>query len=580
MRIGFGDEPRFDGKATLGTLSATQTAALQALLPNVADTSFGHSFPHGSVSLVADSVDVLGLPAVDLVADAQWSPETFSFSQLNVAGWGGLSVDGKASIAGALNAPRITGSGDIDVLEADSPALELIYEAAGLPFEWQQGLAGAWPAALQFVLSDGDTGAAQVLTLSGTLGEGDFDLRAEMADGLPALTTGDLRLVASLEGQADAVQSQFGFADRVLFDGPEPLVASLFVDGSATEGFEGRVALSQGGQSLSYFGDLAVAADGQISGAGTLEAQLDAGNGLAALAGAAGASLGAVDASAALRFDGTTSVVLDNISAVVGNEGVRGTLTLGRTGEMPSWSGSLETDALDAGGLAAAFFGTEALLGVAPETGPWPEGPLAADTEQRSSRGDVSINAGKVTANGVDVFGPTEFSYGWDADAINLRNLQADIGAGTLAMNVTLCCSGPLTDRTLSGRVTLAGVDLDALTPGPLASGLAGLVDGGLQFEGTGASLADVMRAMTGEGNFSVADFAATGLSPSVFPTVAAIDDPLNTDADTLETLTGLGLSQGDFTADLAQGAFTIAGGTARLANLIIEGQGGALRAA
>src|SRR5690606_41800819 len=46
-----------------------------------------------------------------------------------------------------------------------------------------------------------------------------------------------------------------------------------------------------------------------------------------------------------------------------------------------------------------------------------------------------------------------------------------------------------------------------------------------LQFEGTGESLADVMRALTGEGNFAVADFAISGLSPAAFPSIAGIDD-------------------------------------------------------
>src|SRR5690606_40410860 len=57
----------------------------------------------------------------------------------------------------------------------------------------------------------------------------------------------------------------------------------------------------------------------------------------------------------------------------------------------------------------------------------------------------------------------------------------------------------------------------------------------------------------------------------------AGIEDPLNIDADALETLMGLALSQGAFAADEARGAFTIAGGAARIANLIIEGGGGRL---
>jgi hypothetical protein len=302
---------------------------------------------------------------------------------------------------------------------------------------------------------------------------------------------------------------------------------------------------------------------------------LAAGNGLPALAGATGASIGAVDATAAIRFDGTRAMTLSGISAAIGDAGVQGSLEMARSGSMPSFSGSLQTDALDAGGLASALFGLEALLGVA--DGPWPEGPLATADVSRRTRGDLDIAAGRMTANGRDILGRTQLSYFWDQESIGLRDLVAQVGGGTLQLDLSQCCAGALSDRTVNGRVSVSGVNIDALVPPSIASGLSGIVQAGLQFEGTGQSLADVMRTMTGEGNFSIADFVATGLSPAVFPAIAAIEDPLNTEAEALEVLVGLGLAQSDFAAEVAQGAFSIAGGTARLANLIVEGNGGQL---
>src|SRR5690606_15041333 len=102
------------------------------------------------------------------------------------------------------------------------------------------------------------------------------------------------------------------------------------------------------------------------------------------------------------------------------------------------------------------------------------------------------------------------------------------------------CCAGPLPERTIAGQITLAGVDLSAIAPVPVSAGLAGTLDAGVQFEGTGASLADVVRAMTGEGNFSLAGVTASGLSPEVFPAVAGFGDVLNMDTATLETLLSL----------------------------------------
>lgn len=576
MRLGFGEEPRLDGVVKLGSLSSANTAALLALLPDTSNSSFGISFPDGSLSFAADQVDVLGVAAADVIAEATWSPQNLQFTSLSASDWGGANLSLTARLAGSLAEPRITGSGQIGISTADAPALELVYELAGVPFGWQQGLANVWPAQGQFILTDADAGAGQILTFGGTIAAGAFDLRAEMAEGLAGLSSGDLRLIASLEAaDAGVAQEQLGLGSTALFDGADPLIASLFAEGSGPDGFEGRASVSQGSQTLSYFGGITFAESGVVNGDGTLELVLDPGEGLAALAGASGASLGAIDATASLRFAGTDTLSLSGISAVVGDSGVQGEIAMRRSGDLPAYSGRIETDTLDAGGLAAALFGTTALLGVGDD--PWPEGALASSSTPRQSRGDIEVSANSIIANGVDIFDRTDFTYSWDATTVALKNLEAAIGEGQLSLNLSQCCAGPLSDRTVSGRISLAGVDIDALAPGRVTAGLAGIAEGGVQFEGTGASLADVMRTMTGEGNFTITDFEAVGLSPEVFPATAAVEDPLNTAAEDIELLIGLGLSQGDFAADLAQGAFTIAGGTARLANLIIEGQGGRL---
>jgi hypothetical protein len=62
-----------------------------------------------------------------------------------------------------------------------------------------------------------------------------------------------------------------------------------------------------------------------------------------------------------------------------------------------------------------------------------------------------------------------------------------------------------------------------------------------------------------------------------VFRAVSGLNDALNMDPDALASVIGVALRQGAFTADQATGAFTMAGGVARLANFIVEGQGGRL---
>ena len=574
IRLGFGEEKRLDSVVQLGRLDSTQTEALRALLPDAGnDPSFAVSFPEGSFSLSAQGLDVLGLAANDLVLEGQWAPSDLRLSKLVTSDWGGVSLNAGLRFAGALAAPVVTGSGQVGVRAGDADGLGVIYELAGVPYGWQEGLAHAWPADLHFILSEPDNGE-QVLTLTGDMGPASLDLRAEMAGGLAKLAQDHLRLALSLEA-TDGVEAQahFGLPEGLLFDGEGVLLASLSLEGRAADGFTTRASISQDGQSASYSGHLDFAASGEASGQGTLDLLLNDGTGLATLAGVDGAGLPALDASAAVDFTGWRDVALTNIAGISGDTPFSGDLSLKMLGQLPSFSGTLQADSVDALGLGIALLGTAA-LGV-PGEDVWPDGPLAVDSAPRGSRGDIAITTDAVTVNGDPLLGETKFSYVWTPNNVSIERLEGAAGQGVMTLSLVRCCAGPLAERSLSGRVTLAGVDVDELLLSNL--GLGGIVDGGVQFEGSGQSLAEAMRSMTGEGNFVIADFAANGLSASVFPTVAGIDDPLNTAEDALETLVALGLAQGRFTADEARGAFTIAGGAARIANLIIEGDGGRL---
>ncbi len=580
LRIGFGAEPRLDTVLKLASLDDRETAALLALFPDaVNDANFTISFPDGSFSITAEQADVMGLMATDLVAEAQWSPEAVRFSRLSASDWGGLMLSAALRVSGSLGEPYVTGSGQVGVTAGDAPGLMALYEMAGVPFGWQEGLAGTWPADLQFLIAEaeqGVEGAGQVLTLSGDLAAAAIDLRAEMSDGLSGLSTGELRLVASLEAEnGEATLARLGLADIPLFAGDDVLVASLFFEGSGPDGFDGRMALSQGGQTVSYFGALRVAQNGEISGDGTLDVLLDDASGLASLVGARGASLPEVEASAALSFEGVRRLTLDNIAGASGDAGFGGYLEMQRLGQLPNYSGQINTDSLELGGLAAALFGRDALIGN--RAAIWPEGPLAANAAPRPARGEIAVSTGSLTHGGLGFLGETSFNFVWSPESVSISRLVGAIGGGTLRLSIEQCCAGSLSARTVSGQVTLDGAALDSIVPEAIGWGLSGDLFAGLQFEGTGESLGETVRSLTGEGNFAFSDFVAQGLAPSVFPAIAGLENVLDMEADTLETLIGIALSQGDFTADDARGAFTIAGGTVRVANLIIEGAGGRL---
>ncbi len=575
LRVGFGEEPRLDAVVHLSDADAPHMAALVALLP--ADIgqkgSFGVSFPDGSFSVTARSADLWGLLAKDFVAEGQWSPDAVRFSSLATSDWGGVGLDATMRLSGAIAAPHVTASGRLTVASADAAGLVAAQEMLGVPYGWQEALAGAWPADLQFILTDAEQGPAQTMILAGTLGEAALDLRAEMAEGLAGLGSAGLRLIASLEGD-DFLFDQFGIGDRPLFDGEETVVGSLFLEGSGASGLNGRISVGQGDYSISYLGTVDIADNGELAGEGSLDLLLSPDNGLSGLVGVGSIGLGGIEASAGLRFDALRSLELTEIEGVSGGSRFTGSMTMQRVGQMPSFEGNLVPEALDIGGLTTALFGNTALIG---GSGLVPEGPLATDGVANASRGRIAIQAEAVTANGTEAFGPTSLALVWDAQSVGIDRLTAELGGGSMALSLSRCCAGPLPERTVSGQVTFSNVDLASIAPGPVAAGLSGRLDAGLQFEGLGASLAEAVRAMTGEGNFVLADLSAAGLAAEVFPAVAGLDDVLTMDADTLETLIALALEQGSFAADEARGTFTIANGTARMANLMIEGQGARL---
>jgi len=177
----------------------------------------------------------------------------------------------------------------------------------------------------------------------------------------------------------------------------------------------------------------------------------------------------------------------------------------------------------------------------------------------------------------VERLGKTSFELAWDSTRTRLARFEAAADLGTIRLDLAVCCAGPLTDRTVSGRLSVATTPLDMIVPPAIARMIDGLLEGGVQFEGTGASLAEVMAAMAGEGNFTISGLRVAQLSPAVYATVAGLDNVLEMEADAMDALMGLALRQGEFTATTATGAFSIAGGVVRLANFIVEEAGAQL---
>ncbi len=575
LRLGFGAEKRLDLAGHFDELGATGSAMLGALMPNIAaEAAFGLSFPEGSFSLTGKTARVFGQDGTDLVAEGQWVPNTVRFTRLSAADWGGVGIDAALAAGGTIAVPNVSGSGRLSVQRADAPALTALYDLLETPQAWRDFLAPSAPAEILVDLDPPDNDGGQVLTLDGTLGVADLDLRAELGAGIAAIPTGQLRLTATLDStDTEGLTRQIGLGSAQIFSGDSMLV-SVGLQGSPTNSLQGQLNASAGSESIGFAGELLTIGDGEIQGTGRLDIALADAGGMAHVVGARGLSLPMAQANAELHFEGGRLARLTDITGTSGTTGFSGELSLTRTGSTAAVAGAVAIDAISIEGLAATMFGRAALVA---GDGVWPDGPIEVGAEPRQTRGSVNVTANAITGGGQERLGATQFELSWDETKLRLARFEAVSGEAKVNLDLTVCCAGPLTDKTVSGRLSVTDAPVDAIVTPAVAASLGGVLDGGVRFEGTGASIAEVLGVIAGEGSFTLDGLSVEQLAPAVFPTVAGLDDILNMDADALGAIMGLALGQGQFTAPNAAGTFTIAGGVARLANFIVEGNGGRL---
>ena len=575
LRIGFGTEQRLDVVGHFAGLGPEGSAVLGDLLPDwLGDARFGISFPEGSFSLTGQNARVLGYDGTALVAEGQWGGDGLVFTRLSAGDWGGMGLDAALTAQGSLAAPVLSGSGRVTVTAADAPALAGLYDLLGTPQHWRDYLARSAPAEMLVDLEPGSRDGAQVLTLGGTLAAAQLDLRAELDGGLAALRAAPLRLTATLETtDSAALGEQLGLGDAPLFERDDMMVA-LRLEGTPSNSLESRINISSGDEAIGFAGNLVSTDAGEVQGTGSLDMTLADAGGLAQIIGATGISLPPASASALLHFEGSRLARLTEIEGTAGQSSFTGGLELTETRDGGALSGQIALESASIEGLASTMFGRASMVGGGAG---WPEGPISIGERARITRGDVSVTAKAVTAGGSDRLGPTGFDLVWDETRLRLARFTAQLGGGQATLDLAVCCAGPLAEKTVTGRLSVTGAAIADIAPPAVAAALSGTLEGGVQFDGTGASLAELMGVLVGEGNFSVSDFGVAQLSPQVFSTLAGLDDVLNMDADALRTIMAQSLEQGPFMAPTAAGAFTIAGGILRLPNMLVEGEGGRL---
>ena len=339
--------------------------------------------------------------------------------------------------------------------------------------------------------------------------------------------------------------------------------------GSPAGPLKTTLAITDTSDSVNFDGTVTPGDLSQITGAGKLKVVLSDTTALAADAGVAGLYTPPVTGEADLSFDTSRSVALDNLAGSSGATGFAGNLALNGQQRGANVTGALTLDSVDVAGLVAATGGPPALMASAGKF--WPDGPLSAGDSPRQTIGSIDVKAPAVTLGGQPLLSDAGFTFAWDATNLGIHKFAGKLGGGALAFDVGLCCAGPSTDKQVTGEGSVTGVALDALLPSGAAATLSGTVSGSARFNGTGDSIDALLAGLSGDGSFSLANFAVQKFDPGVFAAVASIKDIVDLDPADLNKSVANGLDQGNFTTPAVEGGFTIAGGVVRVPNVAAQ---------
>lgn len=572
--VRFGDRPLLELDAALSALSADRSAALLALLPSIDPAgSFGLSFPEGRLDLVAEAGTLAGQRFADLSVAANWGQSGLAIEGLRVEDFGGVAFEGSGQLGGTFVAPVISGSGHVGI-RRNAQALDLLVGNAGGNHPLRRALLGSLPAELDVQLDPPGRDGVQSLVLEGQAGVAEVWLSADLAGGIAAAGSGQIGI--TLEAFADSgadLMAQLGLAPVIA--GEDGALLHVVAFGNPAASLETELTLEGGGERVDFSGTLMVSDWTAIRGQGRTSFLFSDSAALLDLAGAGGVWFPGIEGQAELGFVGGDSVTLSEIVAYAGDRAVSGSLTYAAQNRSALLSGMLSFDALDIETLTAMLGGPAATLKVSP--GIWVDGPLDVGAAPRVARGRITITAPVLLADETPLLEAVGFDYSWDTEEVRLRALKGTFGGGAVEIEAALCCASSLIDKSLTGRFTLEGVALDAVLPEVPGSLADGTLTAGGQFQGNGDSFRTIISTLTGDGSFLVENLSIGRLSPGVFSAAAAIDDITSMEPEALETLVVTALDAGPFEAAEAGGLFSLAGGTLRMSNVAIDGNGARL---
>ncbi len=563
--------------ARLGELSPRQSRAILALLPQfVADESFGNTFPNGSIDIAAEQATVLDVEGEGLAATFDWGPDGLTVERLTAQNWGGARLALSGGIGGTVAAPEVSGGGTVVLSFGEDRFATLMLDRLGASEELADWLLRSLPLDVAVDVTPADESGAQVFSMNGRAGVADIALSANLSGGLARALNAPMVLEASLgSDEGEDFADQLGLGVNPL-PSDERVLMDVQLGGTASNSFQASLSAVSDEERLGFAGTMIVSDPSEIRGNGQLDFGLSDPGPLLALLGADALSLPPVEGTGTLQFTGNSTFALNNFDArSPGGPGLSGTLGLTTANENSLVTGQVRVDELEAGALFGTLAGAAALI--EGDTF-WPDGPVDLSPGNRQSRGRIEVTSPWMRAGGRAVLNDVSMVLSWNETGTAIQNLSGGALGGTVEAGIDFCCAGLAADKQVSGRFSAEQVPLNVILPDVLAASLAGTLDGGLRFEGTGASLNEIMESLSGEGSFSVADLEVSGFDPAVFGALAGVEDIADIDAEELTDIVEVALAQGPFTSSGLSGIFNIAAGHARADNLTTEAENARLR--
>ncbi len=575
-QIGIGSVRDIQLTADLGSLDPARSEALFALLPDFGqDAAFPVTFPKGTFDVVADDLTVAGLAGRQLGLSGSWDGGVLVLDRFSAGSLGGGAVELSGTAFGSFERPELSGTGTVRLADPGAPLLGAAFDVLGAPPLLRGLVAASMPLDLAARLGAPSGEGAQSLSVAGTLGATDLSAEAQLEAGFLRALSGSVRVQLEMRsGDAAELTGQLGLGDLDLLPQGQPVHLVAVGEGNVANSIETTLRLEGGGDSLAFAGNIVVTNPEALSARGTLKATLSDPSGIAGWLGADGLTIPPLSATAQLDFEANRLIRLSALEGQSGGQAFTGRLELGRAGSASSVSGELAVSRLDLGGLLGALVGPAASIA---GEGLWPAGPLSTGDAPRTVGGRIRVTTPDLAVAGSKSLTDVGFDFDWDATATRLRGFEAELGGGRVGLELAVCCSGPLPDKQVSGRLSLEGVALDSMVPDAVAEALDGTISAAGRFDGTGGSIAALLQAMTGDGTYTLDDLVIARLDPLALAAVAAVDEVLEMQPDELTQLIEDRLDDAPLASDSVSGAFTIAGGVVRSPNLTVTGQGGAL---